>query len=285
MAEFLRNPWTYLIGAVLLHVVFAGIFGLTLVSMARQPQPVQLAIQAVVVDQSVLSRAERQQQRERERDRAQERERQAAEQRQQEEETKRREADQRAEQEKQVELKQREEEQQRRQVEEQQLRERQEAERKREVEAQRQRQAETERKRVAEIERKQKEEAERRKAADDARAQASREAELRSQLEEEEGRTQAENSGLLNQYVAMIEQRIVRNWNRPPSARAGLECEVRVAQTPSGTVLSVQLGRCNGDAAVKQSIEAAVMRSSPLPPPPDPRLFERNLVLIFRPLE
>ena len=60
---------------------------------------------------------------------------------------------------------------------------------------------------------------------------------------------------------------------------------MRVAQTPSGTVLSVQIDRCNGDAAVKQSIEAAVMRSSPLPPPPDPRLFERNLVLIFKPLE
>jgi len=27
------------------------------------------------------------------------------------------------------------------------------------------------------------------------------------------------------------------------------------------------------------------MRSSPLPPPPDPRLFERNLVLIFRPAD
>ena len=96
---------------------------------------------------------------------------------------------------------------------------------------------------------------------------------------------QAENAGLLNQYIAMIEQRIVRNWNRPPSARAGLECEVRVAQTPGGTVLSVQIGRCNGDAAVRQSIEAAVMRSSPLPPPPDPRLFERNLVLVFKPLQ
>ena len=69
---------------------------------------------------------------------------------------------------------------------------------------------------------------------------------------------QAENSGLLNQYIAMIEQRIVRNWNRPPSARPGLECEVRVAQTPGGAVLSVQLGSCNGDAAVRQSIEAAV---------------------------
>ena len=90
---------------------------------------------------------------------------------------------------------------------------------------------------------------------------------------------------MLNQYIAMIEQRVVRNWQRPSSARPGLECEVRVAQAPAGTVLSVQLGRCNGDAAVRQSIENAVMKSSPLPPPPDPRLFERNLVLVFKPLE
>jgi colicin import membrane protein len=83
----------------------------------------------------------------------------------------------------------------------------------------------------------------------------------------------------------MIEQRIVRNWNRPPSARSGLECRVRVTQTPSGTVLSVQIDQCNGDAPVRQSIEAAVMKSSPLPPPPDPRLFERNLVLVFKPLD
>jgi len=27
------------------------------------------------------------------------------------------------------------------------------------------------------------------------------------------------------------------------------------------------------------------MRASPLPPPPDPRLFERNLVLVFKPEE
>ena len=176
-------------------------------------------------------------------------------------------------------------EEQRQQAEQQQVRERQEAERKAQADAERQAKVEAERKRVAEIERKQKEEAERRKAADDARAQTQREAELRSQIEEEEGRAQAENAGLLNQYIAMIEQRIVRNWNRPPSARTGLECTVRVAQTPGGTVLSVQIGQCNGDAAVKQSIEAAVMRSSPLPPPPDPRLFERNLVLVFKPLE
>jgi colicin import membrane protein len=278
MAEFLRKHWMYLIGAVLLHAGFAAVFGLTMISFARQPQPATLAIQAVVVDRNVIDRAARQQQRER----AQERERQQAEQRRQQE---RREAEQRAEQERQQELKQREQEQQRRQAEEQQQRERQEAERKVQAETERRQKAEAERKRVAEIERKQKEEAERRKAADDARAQAQREEELRSQIEEEEGRAQAENAGLLNQYIAMIEQRIVRNWNRPPSARAGLECRVRVVQTPTGTVLSVKIDQCNGDEPVKQSIEAAVMRSSPLPPPPDPRLFERNLVLVFKPLD
>ena len=162
-----------------------------------------------------------------------------------------------------------------------------EAERKAQVEADRQRKAEAERQRVAEIERKQKEEAERRKAAEDTRDREQRESDLRKQLEEEEGRSQAENAGLLNQYIALIEQHIVRNWNRPPSARPGLECRVRVSQTSNGTVLSAQIDQsaCNGDAAVRQSIEAAVMRASPLPPPPDPRLYERNLVLVFKPEE
>jgi colicin import membrane protein len=289
MAEFIRKHWAYLIAALLLHVLFAGVFGLTMLRMSRNAPPPQLAIQAVVVDQSLLSRANRQQQRERERRRDQaiqrEREQAAEQQRREQEETARREAEQRAEKEREVELKQREEADQKRLLEEQQVRERQEAERKREAEAERERKAEAERQRVAEIERKQKEAEQKRRAAEEMRAQEAREDELRRQLEEEEGRDQAANSGLLNQYIAMIEQRVVRNWNRPASARPGLECEVRVAQTPGGAVLSVQLGRCNGDAAVRQSIENAVMRSSPLPPPPDPRLFERNLVLVFKPLE
>jgi colicin import membrane protein len=287
MLEFLRNYWEYLIGAAALHVLFAGVFALGLLTFNWRQPPPTLAIQAVLVDRSVLERAARPPpQRDRTQEREQERQRQEAEQRKQQE---RREAEQRAEQEQ----KQREAEQQRRQAEEQQLREKQEAEhkaqaeaeRKAQVEAERQRKAEAERQRVAEIERKQKEEAERRKAADDAREKQQRESELRRQIEEEEGRTQAESAGLLNEYIALIEQRIVRNWNRPPSARAGLECRVKVAQTPGGTVLSVQIDQCNGDEAVRQSIEAAVMRSSPLPPPPDPRLFERNLVLVFKPEE
>lgn len=283
MVEFLRNYWTYLLGAVLLHVVFAAIFGLTLLSIAWKPQPAALAIQAVVVDRSVIDRASRKQQR----DRAQEQAKQQEQQRQQEQrkQQERRESEEKAEQARQQEIKQREAEQQRKQADEQQARERQETQRKAAAEADRQRKAEAERKRVEEIERKQKEEAERRKAAEDARSQRQREDELRRQIEDEEGRAQAEKSGLLNEYIALIEQRIVRNWNRPPSARPGLECRVKVAQAPGGAVLSVQIDQCNGDEAVKQSIEAAVMRSSPLPAPPDPRLFERNLVLVFKPEE
>jgi colicin import membrane protein len=296
MLEFLRKYWAYLIGALLLHVVFAAVFGLTMISMARKPQQTVLAIHAVVVDRSVLDRAARQQQRDRAQEREQQRQQQEAEQRKQQE---RRETEQKAEQARQQEQKQREVEQ--RQQAEQQQRERQEterkaqveaerkaqaeAERKAQVEADRQRKAEAERQRVAEIERKQKEEAERRKAADDARDKEQRESDLRKQLEEEEGRSQAENAGLLNQYIALIQDQIIRNWNRPPSARPGLECQVRVSQTPTGTVLSVEVGQCNGDVAVKQSIEAAVRRASPLPPPPDPRLYERNLVLVFKPEE
>jgi len=89
----------------------------------------------------------------------------------------------------------------------------------------------------------------------------------------------------LAQYAALIEQRVVRNWNKPATARAGIECDVKVAQAPGGTVLSVQIDKCNGDAAVRQSIEAAVYRSSPLPAPPDARLFQRMIVFVFKPVD
>jgi colicin import membrane protein len=50
-------------------------------------------------------------------------------------------------------------------------------------------------------------------------------------------------------------------------------------------VVRAEVRSCNGDDAVKQSIEAAVFRASPLPPPPDPVLFERTLELRFRPYD
>jgi colicin import membrane protein len=52
---------------------------------------------------------------------------------------------------------------------------------------------------------------------------------------------------------------------------------------PGGAVTGVTIGRCNGDDAVRQSIEVAVRNASPLPEPPDPALFDRNLRFNFKP--
>ena len=91
------------------------------------------------------------------------------------------------------------------------------------------------------------------------------------------------DAGLLARYVADLRARIERAWNRPASARPGLKCTLFVTQVPGGTVSSVRLGECNGDEAVRQSIVLAVHRASPLPPPPDPSLFERSLNVEFAP--
>ncbi len=125
-------------------------------------------------------------------------------------------------------------------------------------------------------------ELERQKAAE-ARRRAEQEAELLAQLAAEEERENAVAAGLLDQWVEVIRQRVTRNWVRPASATAGLQCEVRVNQIPGGEVVDVTVGRCNGDAAVIRSIENAVLRASPLPPPPDPSLFERRIIFDFKP--
>ena len=99
---------------------------------------------------------------------------------------------------------------------------------------------------------------------------------------EEEARRR-EQAAALDEYVLLIENRIQQNWMPPASAQAGIQCTVHVTQIPSGDVVDVRIGQCNGDEAVVRSIEAAVLRSSPLPRPRIPSLFDRNLEVIFRP--
>ena len=110
---------------------------------------------------------------------------------------------------------------------------------------------------------------------------------MQRQLQEEEANAAADaaaaNSPEMAQYQAMIRQAVQRRWNRPLSARDDLLCQVTVRQTPAGVVLSAKIGSCNGDAAVKQSVENAVISASPLPTPPNPRLFRAELTFNFRP--
>jgi colicin import membrane protein len=131
----------------------------------------------------------------------------------------------------------------------------------------------------------QKRKAEDQKKAADARARAQREAELRQSLEEEERLTTMRSGSAMSSWVAQITGRIQRAWLRPPSARPGIDCVVYVTQVPGGEVVNVRVGSCNGDQSVRESIESAVYRASPLPPPPDPALFERNLEIRFKPVD
>jgi colicin import membrane protein len=120
-------------------------------------------------------------------------------------------------------------------------------------------------------------------AAAEAQEQSEREADLKRSLAAEAHSASAASNEALASWRAQITAKITRDWLRPPTARAGLECDLYVEQVPGGEVTQVKFGRCNGDQAVRDSIEAAVYRASPLPPPPDPALFDRSLKITFKP--
>lgn len=127
--------------------------------------------------------------------------------------------------------------------------------------------------------------AEEKRRAEEARLSAQREADLQHSLAAEEHVMAARSNGQLASWEAQIRARIQRAWLKPPSARTGIDCIVYVTQVPGGEVVNVRLGECNGDASVRESIQAAAFRASPLPPPPDPALFERNLEIQFKPVD
>jgi colicin import membrane protein len=115
----------------------------------------------------------------------------------------------------------------------------------------------------------------------DARLQ--RETELNAQIAAEQRIAAARAGAAGQQYIAQIKARIESRWTRPPGATPGTQCEIRVTQVPGGVVTDVKVVRCNRDDTVRQSIEDAVFRASPLPQPSDPALFDRNLTITFRP--
>lgn len=134
----------------------------------------------------------------------------------------------------------------------------------------------------AEADRKAQQLAQQRKA-DQERAQ--READLRSQLASEEHINAVQSSPAKAEYLSLITARINRAWIRPPSARPGVRCSLHITQIPGGVITHVVVAGCNGDEAVRQSVETAAYRASPLPAPSDPALFDPNIDVTFAPDE
>ena len=150
--------------------------------------------------------------------------------------------------------------------------EREEAERKKREEEEKERQrVAAERKRQEDIQRQREENERLRRELEADQRQA--------ELDAEERRFAARNSAEMAAYQFAIAQKVRRNWAVPASAGPETKCSVRVTQLPGGEVVGVDIISCNGDAAVLRSVEAAIRRSSPLPKPVDPDLFDRNLTL------
>lgn len=117
----------------------------------------------------------------------------------------------------------------------------------------------------------------------DRAAQKQREEEMQLAAAAEAEANAARAAGLLDQYQLMIQTHVKRYWNPPLSARPGIECVVNVVQLPTGDVVSAKVAQCNGDEAVRRSIENAVLAASPLPRPPSQAVFSRTFTLTFAP--
>lgn len=89
---------------------------------------------------------------------------------------------------------------------------------------------------------------------------------------------------LLGRYVGQIDARIERAWRRPrtPLHDGDFSCRVKITQSATGAVQEIALERCNGDSRWQLSLVQAIQLASPLPVPPDPKVFTRVLRMSFR---
>jgi colicin import membrane protein len=81
--------------------------------------------------------------------------------------------------------------------------------------------------------------------------------------------------------MAKVRRNIVMPANVPDTARA----EFAVTLLPGGSVLQARLLKPSGSTAYDNAVERAILKSDPLPLPPDVALFNkfRELKLIFQP--
>ena len=95
----------------------------------------------------------------------------------------------------------------------------------------------------------------------------------------------ASNKRGLADYAAKIRGKVRGNIVLPPAIQGNPEAVFEVNQLPSGEVLDVKLKHSSGNTALDSAIERAIRKSSPLPRPDDPSLFQRTLEIKYKPFE
>ena len=90
---------------------------------------------------------------------------------------------------------------------------------------------------------------------------------------------------LTDAWISQIQAKVRGNIVLPSQVKGNPEAVFEVTQLPSGEILNVRLKQTCGIPALDSAIERAILKSSPLPKPDRPDLFERALELRVRPVD
>lgn len=92
----------------------------------------------------------------------------------------------------------------------------------------------------------------------------------------------AEQAEQARAYGQALRGAVQQWWTMPSTPSTGESCRVRIRQLPGGEVLDAEvLPGCVFDDAGKQSLQAAVLKASPLPYAGFEAVFRREAVLNF----
>jgi len=87
----------------------------------------------------------------------------------------------------------------------------------------------------------------------------------------------------ISTWVDKIRNKIRGNIVLPPDIKGNPEALFLVTLLPTGEVLQARLVISSGHTAYDENVLRAILKSSPLPKPDSPGMFERELKLTFRP--
>jgi colicin import membrane protein len=93
---------------------------------------------------------------------------------------------------------------------------------------------------------------------------------------------------MINEYIGLIRAKIRRNIVMPQGVADDALAIFDVTLLPDGEVLVAKLKKSSGNNAYDNNVNRAILKSQPLPLPPDVTLFQqnfRNLELKFKPKE
>ena len=135
------------------------------------------------------------------------------------------------------------------------------------------------------------------KKAEDAKREQQLKQALLKKKAAEAGRSSANNKGynrdkpslsnnqrmaFLRAYRDDVYNSVYSNWIRPSYSKRGWECKVHVTQTNTGKVINVKIISCQGDSNFQDSVKKAIFKSSPLPLPKHPSLFNDTVEIKFK---